>query len=226
MSILVVCPGCHTRFQVSDRFAGRTGGCPKCKAPIRVPTKEEQVTVHAPEEFSAGGRGASGKLVLKPIEREETKLTPMLAAMILAGVVGFLALAWLAGPIVQTSMFLRAIGLILVSPALVWAAYTFLRDQEIEAYQGQALLIRLGIVSLSYVVLWGVFAYLSDYMVLDQAWSWGLYGPPFVVLGALAALACFDFDFTTGAFHYGFYILVTIILRWCAGLGWIWAPVS
>lgn len=225
MPISVVCPGCHTRFQVSDRFAGKTGGCPKCKTPIRVPTKEEEVTVHAPEEFSGGGRGASGRLALKPLPRLETKLTPLLATIILSAVLGVMLLAWLAGPMLEQSPFLRAIGLILVSPTLVWAGYTFLRDQEREAYQGQSLYLRVGIASLSYIILWGMFAHLSDYMVLDQAWSWLIFGAPFVVVGAVTAYSCFDLDFGTGAFHYGFYVLVTVILRWCAGMGWIWQPI-
>ena len=39
MSIPVVCPGCRTRFKVSDRFAGQSGACPKCKAKIEVPAQ-------------------------------------------------------------------------------------------------------------------------------------------------------------------------------------------
>ena len=36
MAIKVLCPGCRTLFTVSDKFAGRTGPCPKCKAPFLV----------------------------------------------------------------------------------------------------------------------------------------------------------------------------------------------
>ena len=54
MAILVVCPGCTSRFTVSDQFAGRTGPCPKCKKPITVPTPEAQkVTIHEPERPAA-----------------------------------------------------------------------------------------------------------------------------------------------------------------------------
>ena len=35
MAIDVTCPSCHTRFQVSDKFAGKSGPCPKCKNTIR-----------------------------------------------------------------------------------------------------------------------------------------------------------------------------------------------
>ena len=61
MSIPVICRGCHARFKVSDKFAGKSGACPKCKATINVPTKEEEVKVHAPAEFAAGGRGRGGR---------------------------------------------------------------------------------------------------------------------------------------------------------------------
>ena len=46
--------------------------------------------------------------------------------------------------------------------------------------------------------------------------------PFFLVAGSLASLASLDFDFGTGFIHYSFYILVTVVLRAAAGLGWIW----
>ena len=46
------------------------------------------------------------------------------------------------------------------------------------------------------------------------------------ILGALAALAALDLDFGSGFFHYGFYLLVTILLRRVGGMGWIWESTS
>ena len=80
MSIIVVCPACRKSFKVSEKFAGQTGPCPNCKKPLRVPTKEEEVKVHAPEEFAGGGKTTSGKLVTKPIARVDTKLRPVAVA--------------------------------------------------------------------------------------------------------------------------------------------------
>lgn len=37
MPILVTCPGCKAQFNVSDKFAGKQGPCPKCKAVISIP---------------------------------------------------------------------------------------------------------------------------------------------------------------------------------------------
>ena len=39
MPISVVCPGCKARFNVSDKFAGKKGPCPKCKTVLTVPRR-------------------------------------------------------------------------------------------------------------------------------------------------------------------------------------------
>ena len=41
--------------------------------------------------------------------------------------------------------------------------------------------------------------------------------PPFLVVGASAALATLDLDFGSGFFHYCFYLFATVLLRWLAG---------
>ena len=92
MAILVVCPGCKKSFNVDDKFAGKTGPCPKCKTKITIPEKQAEVKVHAPEEFSGGGRGVTGKLALKPIARNEARLKPAMMAVI--GGVVVAAVAW------------------------------------------------------------------------------------------------------------------------------------
>ncbi|MCA9246062.1 MAG: hypothetical protein KDA42_03075, partial [Planctomycetales bacterium] len=78
MPIHVICPGCHARFSVSEKFAGKKGPCPKCKKEIQVPAATEEVKIHAPEHSEVGAKSAGGKLVLKPIERQETKVKPVL----------------------------------------------------------------------------------------------------------------------------------------------------
>jgi hypothetical protein len=35
-------------------------------------------------------------------------------------------------------------------------------------------------------------------------------------------LACLDLEYGNGFFHYAFYLLVTVLLRWLAGMGWVW----
>ena len=49
MAINVICPGCHTRFKVSDKYAGVEGPCPKCKVKIKIPEKSDEVVIHTPD---------------------------------------------------------------------------------------------------------------------------------------------------------------------------------
>src|SRR5690242_8110423 len=82
MAIDVTCPACHTRFQVSEKFAGKSGPCPKCKKTIKVPELKEQVVIHAPEV--SGPVDSKGVAVLKPIARTEVRLS----MPVIAGIVG------------------------------------------------------------------------------------------------------------------------------------------
>jgi hypothetical protein len=224
MPILVTCRSCHARFQVSDKFAGQTGPCPKCKSPLRVPTKEEEVEVHAPAEFASGGRTASGALATKPIARKETRLEPVAAVGMAAAALGVLVVTWGlgVGGVLKGSLAVRAIGLLLVSPPLVVAGYAFLRDDELEPYRGASLYVRAGICAAAYVALWGSYGFVANRAPTGEIWTWVFIAPPFLVAGALTALAALDLDFGSGFFLYSFYLLMTILLRWIGGMGWIW----
>ena len=61
MAIDVTCIKCHTRFQVSEKFAGKSGPCPKCKNTIKIPELKDQVVIHAPEV--SGTKTATGQPV-------------------------------------------------------------------------------------------------------------------------------------------------------------------
>jgi hypothetical protein len=106
---------------------------------------------------------------------------------------------------------------------LVLVGYNMLYDvEELEPYRGRVLMIRAAICTAAYVAIWAGFSFFGAQYLTGEIWNWLLVGTPFVILGAIAALACFDFDFGTAFLHFGFYLLVTILLRWLAGLGWIW----
>jgi len=224
MSILVVCPGCHGRFTVGDQFAGKSGPCPKCKVTISIPKKEEQVVIHTPADFASGGRTASGKLATKPITRKDAKFRPAAAAAVAGIALAILLVAWVGGRIgLFNNQIVPALGLLLVSPVIVIAGYTFLTsNDELEVYRGQTLLARAVICSVAYAVLWGLFSYVAPQVLTGEIWTWLMVAPPFFVMGSLVALASLDFDFGTGFFHYCFYVIVTVVLRGAAGLGWIW----
>jgi hypothetical protein len=224
MKILVVCPGCRKRFEVSEKFAGKTGPCPKCKTVIRVPELSEQVVIHAPEEFDRGGRNQSGQLVLKPISRTETRFRPLVAAAFGgAALLVFLA-AWFGREQgIWQNPWAVVVALLLLSPVLAVAAYSFLYDDELEPYRGRELWLRVAICGVVYALLWAVFARVTDSGFLTgELWKWLIVVPPFVAVGATAAAFALDFDFGNAAFHYAFYLLVTVFLRWAAGMGWVW----
>ena len=225
MSILVICPGCKKNFRVSEKFAGKQGPCPACKVVITVPQPEE-VKIHTPEEFEEGGRDTKGKLVSKPIERKETKITmPLLVGMIGGGLV-VLATAWLLGDLFQESAIAAGLGLAVISPPLAVGFYQILRDDELEPHSGVALWIRGTICGLAYAATWAAFSYVLLSYYTPEAWSWLFVAPPFFVLGSLVALGCFDLDMGTGAIHYGFYVLITLGLRFIAGFPPLWAAIT
>ena len=225
MPIHVICPGCHKRFTVSDKFAGKSGPCPNCKTVIRVPTESEEIKIHEPKEMGASVRGAMGGAWTKPLVRRETKLSPVAAVAIGAAAVLVVLLTWILGraEAFAAGPVLPVIGLLLVSPPLVIAGYSFLRDDEnLQPHHGGALYVRAGICSLVYIALWGVYAYVAGLELIGELWTWLIAAPAFLVVGGLAALACLDLEFGPGFFHYSFYVLVTVFLRWLAGLGWVW----
>jgi hypothetical protein len=225
MAILVVCPGCRKRFQVSDQFAGKTGPCPNCKTEIKIPSLDEDVTIHGPESTVGAGRTTHAERSVKPIAFSETKWNPVAAAAVGVAVVVVVLVTVFAGRagLFETSFIARAIGLVVITPPLVVAGYWFLRDSEdLDPYRGRVLYLRAAICSLIYVVLWGVFSTVAPQVLTGELWQWLFLAPPFLVVGCLAATFSLDLDFGNGFFHYCFYLLVTVLLQRVGGLGWVW----
>lgn len=225
MSIRVVCPGCHKSFNVGDQFAGKSGPCPKCKATIQVPTKEEEVKVHAPTQFTSGGKSTTGELLTKPVSRKETLLRPVTMVAIAGGALTVLLVTWVAGEILQDSLLMRIVGLLLISPPLTLAAYSFLRDDELQPHQGRSLYVRMAICSAAYTFLWGAYGWSTDpemALLTGELWEWLFFVPPLMIAGALVGSGCFELDLSNGFFHYAFYLSITVLLRWVAGMGWVW----
>jgi hypothetical protein len=222
MAINIICPGCHTRFKVSDQYAGKDGPCPKCKVTIQIPEKSEELVIHTPEEYE-GAKDSKGQSVLKPIRRKDAKFSAPAVVIIVAGSLLVLGVVWLLGRAFQEEgvpLFLLGTGALLFAPPLVFAAYTFLREAELQPHRGTTLWIRVGICSVVYAVLWGVFAIVSATLFNSTPEIWNLvYVVPFMVIaGGVAAHATFDMEFVSGMFHYGMYLLVTVLLRLVMGL--------
>ena len=226
MSIIVVCTECRKSFKVSDKFAGKSGPCPNCKTILRVPTKSEEVTIHTPAAFAEGGRTKTGKLVTKPIARTTVKLSPVAVVAIGSSALLILVAAWAGGALkLFQNPFVSAAGLLAVSFPLAVAAYSFLYDDELEPYRGRALYLRTAICGASYTLLWGVFWLLASPTfgyVTGDLWNWLIVAPPFVAIGGLAAFAALDLEYSSGVLHYGFYLVVTVILGRLATGHWVW----
>jgi hypothetical protein len=225
MPITVTCPGCLKRFSVADKFAGQKGPCPKCKTVITIPKKEEEVVIHAPEHSEAGAVGSGGRHVLKTYKRKDTKFQPL----VFTGVVGFVLIALLVALVLrsvgQAEMWVMAVAAIALGPPLAWAGYTFLRDPELEGYQGLALVIRSAACGLTYALLWGVYVFVGAQLWGADAFTKGMEIYQLVVMvaavlgiGAFAAYVSLDLDWGSAFFHAAMYFAITALLRLVAGL--------
>ncbi len=225
MPINVTCPGCMKRFSVADKFAGQKGPCPKCKAIITIPKKEEEVIIHAPEHSEAGAIGAGGRHVLKTYRRRDTKFQPL----VFTGVLGFVLVALLIALVLRSTGgadgWVMAAGAIVLGPPLAWAGYLFLRDPELEGYQGAGLVIRSLACGLVYALLWGVYFFIGQQWGGPDAFTKGLEVFQLVVLAAIvlgigtfAAYVSLDLDWGSAFFHCAMYFAVTVLLRMVAGV--------
>jgi len=265
MAIDVTCASCKTRFQVSDKFAGKQGPCPKCKTIITVPSKKDEVVIHVPE---SGPKDSKGQLVLKPIARKETRLTPVNIGIIVGSVIVLLVFALAlrityhdellpqpasangtkANPpetndgtpkaddkktaaqdgdpaeaasihVPLSLQVILGLGAILLGPAIAFAGYTFLRNDELEPYRGLALWLRLAIFALAYPALWGVYWAVFGYLgVNPPLLALAVVVPLLLAAGAFAAHATFDLEFGAALLHCGMYLSATVLLRLIIGL--------
>jgi hypothetical protein len=233
MAIDVTCPGCKTRFQVSEKFAGKQGPCPKCKGIIKVPELKDQVVIHTPE--AAGPKDSTGQLVLKPLTRRETRLSTVQIVAIAGGVVVVLLVA-----LVLRVMYGRtpatfplpvlAVGAVILAPLLSLAGYTFLRDSELEPYRGVELILRLIPCTIVYPGLWGLFWFAFNYLGYQNAplelLHYGIAIPLAVLIGAFTAHLSLDLDPAPAAFHCAMFLGATVLLRVIMNLPAAWNVVE
>jgi hypothetical protein len=209
--------------------------------------KVEEVKIAAPEEVGNTGKTATGRPVLKPIERQDAKLSPVVAGGVVGVVIVMFLLAWFAGPKLLapaplllpeersnpalvsvysgqwwTAFALRALGLLIVGLPIVWAGYLVLRDDELEPYRGRSLLVRSLICFSIYLGLWGGYGLLPD-DVHTSGYAWLYLAGPFLIVGFLTAYFCFDFDVTSAAFHCVAFLALTLMLGMTAGLTMPWS---
>ena len=157
MSIRVTCTKCHTRFNVSEKFAGKEGPCPKCKTKIRVPMPTEEIRIEAPK--TKGPTDTEGRAIVDPIMRNETVLSSVQIVLLIAGVIGFLAVAFgmrFAGlkDDAPTWWALLGIGAFLLAVPLSFVTYHIIRDNDLQPFSGFDLWRRVAICSVVFAVTW------------------------------------------------------------------------
>ncbi len=222
MPIQVTCPKCFKRFQVSEKFAGKTGPCPNCKEQIKVPEKSEEVVIHAPDDGAPKDR--TGKSVLKPLKRTETDVTRKGLLITIGAVLAAVGVAIGFRIMGGAPIWAAAVGAILLGPPLVWAGYTFVRDSELAPYTGSELRNRVLILSGILAALWLVYAFVPSYVndlesPNEMSFLW--FGIIFCVmlgLGAVASAASFELEVSNGLAHAGLYFLVTLALALLSGI--------
>ncbi len=218
MPITIVCPGCKKRFSVSDKFAGKQGPCPKCKTVIEIPALEEEVVIHGPEEDAP--KDSKGRAIVDPILREETAVSTIgivgigIFIVVVFGVA--LGLRVYDGDV---PFFIKLLGAISLAPPLVLGGYAFLRNDELEAFRGKELAVRVLVCSAVYAALWGVFVFVPTVLGIEfTPYQLAFVTVPFVLVGGFSAFASFDLEYMTGVMHYGLYVIVTVLMRVVAGL--------
>ena len=222
MSIRVTCSKCHTRFNVSEKFAGKEGPCPKCKTKIRVPTLDEEVRIEAPK--TKGPTDTQGRAIVDPILRKETVLSTVQIVLLAAGMIGFLALAFGMRYVVsdwKTTLgwAVLSVGAFLMAVPLIFITYHIIRDNELQPFSGFELWKRIGICSAVFAVSW--IALPAAAFVFNGQFpqgSWVLASLVMFAAGAVASMGSFEFDWLLALVHYGLYFAVGIIARVLAGL--------
>lgn len=219
MAINVTCPSCLKRFTVADQHAGKTGPCPACKKPIKIPEADEAVTIHAPAP--EGPVGKDGKSVLKTEKRKDTSFDPLIATGVaIVSLLTLVAAFLLRGSENANELVVLASGAIVLGPPLAWAGYGFLRDQELEPHQGGVLWLRAAIAGAVFALAWGVYVLIAS-QIGEAEWRvegleiWQMMFAAGVAIGVgtFGAFAALDLEPFMGFFLCALYFVVTVLLR-------------
>lgn len=222
MPIQVTCPSCFKRFTVNDKFAGKSGPCPNCRKPIKIPDKSEEVVIHAPEP--TGPKDSKGKSVLSPIRRKDFSLS--MPVILITGLSSLIVLGLALGIRLsgqEPATALLIIGAIVMAAPLVFVGYWFLHDDELEGYRGRELLARCGVAALIFAATWLLYwlipSYVSDRQNLGQITSGeiAIMMPIMLILGTVTAVLALELEVLQGMLLYLFYFIVTLFLALLMG---------
>ena len=222
MPIPVTCPSCLTRFSVSDKFAGKSGPCPKCKTTIKIPEPSEQVVIHAPVD--SGPKGRKGQSIFKPIRREEVKLSlPVILSVVIGSIVVFSLSLGFPIPGSQPPAVLLAMTALLLACPIVFAGYWFLRDEDLQGFSGRELLVRCGICAAVFAIGWALYRFIPAYVsghssvAETRAIEMVLMFAVMIGIGTAAAVLALELEIAQGLLLYMLYFLITFVLVWVSG---------
>lgn len=220
MPIQVTCPGCLARFSVSDKYAGQTGPCPKCKKAIKIPDKSQEVVIHAPDD---GPKDSKGVSILKPIRRKDLKFTKVqigtaigvVVLSIVMAVVGRLAF-------ITPPWWYLSLGAIGLAFPIAWTGYTFLKDEELGGFTGRELLVRVGVCAaafaLTWALYWGIGYYLGNSVLTEvDSVTMAILLAIMIGVGTAVSWGALEIEVSQAFLHYGFYLTVTFLLAIVAG---------
>ena len=183
-----------------------------------VPKPEDQVIIHEPAE----AKGSTGKSVSKPLKRGPEGFSRMQIILAATGILFVIMIALLIRIINEDPAdfprVLLAVGAVLLAYPISIGGYLFLREEEIGTFSRRALLIRAGICSVVYCLAWLVYAFLPGFMLMaDSPTAHVGVGVVCILLAGIAPWAAFEFDYTNGLLHCGFYIVVSVTLCFIMG---------
>lgn len=228
MAITVTCPGCHKKFVVSEKFAGKSGPCKYCKTIIHIPKEvpaAEKVVIHGGDSFSSGGKNAEGKLVLKPLERGVKKFNSVRALLVTIGILGALLATFIVGKTINLNenFLIASAGLCVVTPMIVGGLYPLVKkDEMLESIHGFDFYWRTGVISIVYAGMWGILSYLMYTRTLtpQAPTMWAICSIALTLFGIFMCMCFYELEWGNAAFHTLAFICVTLLLRYLAGIVW------
>jgi hypothetical protein len=174
----------------------------------------------------SGPKDSKGRLVLKPISREDTSLSGVQITLLVGAVLVFLLVALLLRFIypkgVGMPQVVPGVGLALLGPLLAYSGYAFIRDQERGYRAGKELWLRTAICGLIYALTW--FLLFVGWYAFNNSWELGavLLGMGLMIaVGMTTGVVALELDWTQGLLHYGLFLGCCLLLRWLAGLGFM-----
>ncbi len=213
-----------TQFEVSDRFAGKKGPCPKCGHIIEIP--KANVTIVSPDELVVDGKKVQNPDHVRPIEQKSYSFTASAVIVNLAVLTAVLAVA-LVFHFVHAPFLAVPVGIALVLavayPLMKYGYMTFRDPNDLEIFLGGQLGKKSILGAAVLLALWLVYELVLLYM--NPGGMALAYLIPVAVFAAFVPVVIFDMDFSDSLAVAVVFLLAVILLRglmFTGDGGWIW----